>query len=270
MSYGDSEASPVNLNTACIDELCGVPGIGPTLARRIVSFRAENGPFSDPSELLRVPRIGSRIAARVSERVSVCGGSVAPGIDSPLPLSLGTFASPPPANVRLESVPPEVSSPPPAATPSIPSVDLVARIERRHRIGLAAVCVLATMTGLFGGYCLTQATQRPASGPVTQVVPVAKVEAEHREIRVELERQASNLSSTNAAIAKVAERQTAFEAETHASQARLTQDMTDLSERTKRAQARADGKVYKLGEAMKLIDWATSGGYATKATASLP
>ena len=46
--------------------------------------------------------------------------------------------------------------------------------------------------------------------------------------------------------------------------------MTELSERSRRAEARIDAKVYHLGEAMKLIDWATSGGYATKASANLP
>jgi competence ComEA-like helix-hairpin-helix protein len=282
LPYGDPEASPVDLNTACIDDLCSVPGIGPSLAQRIVSFRAENGPFSDPSELLRVPRIGSRIAARVSERVAIYGrtssapgsepGSESgsePGSESAIPHALGTFASPPPPNVTVEGDAPEPTIAPPPSVPA-PQVDVVARIERRHKAGLGVVCVLATMTGLFGGYCLTQATARHASGPVTQVVPVATVEAEHREIRVELERQAADLSSTTAAIAKVAARQTAFEAETHASQAHLTQDMSDLAERTRKAQARTEAKVYKLNEAMKLIDWATSGGYATKATASLP
>jgi competence ComEA-like helix-hairpin-helix protein len=267
LSFGDPEAMPVDLNSACIDELCAVPGIGPSLAQRIVSFRTEHGPFSDPSELLRVPRIGSRIAARVSERVAIYGGrSSTPASDAALPLSLAAFGSPPPANVKVESVAPE-SSGIPSAQPS--QVDFVARIERRHRLGLGVVCVLATMTGLFGGYCLTQ-TERPASVAATHVAPAAKVEAERREIRVELERQATDLSATTAAIAKVAERQTALEAETRAGQARLAQDMSDLSERTKRAQARSDSKVYKLGEAMKLIDWASSGGFATKATASLP
>src|SRR5580692_855023 len=85
LSYGDPEAMPVDLNSACIDELCAVPGIGPSLAQRIVSFRTEHGPFSDPSELLRVPRIGSRIAARVSERVAIYGGrSSTPASDAAL------------------------------------------------------------------------------------------------------------------------------------------------------------------------------------------
>ena len=91
----------VDLNSAGADDLCTVPGIGPTLAQRIISFRAEHGPFSDPSELAKVPRIGSRMAARLSERVSTYAR--VSGSDPSLPLALGTFGCPPPANVTIES-----------------------------------------------------------------------------------------------------------------------------------------------------------------------
>ena len=77
------------------------------------------------------------------------------------------------------------------------------------------------MTGLFGGYCLTQATNHGASGAQTQVVPAAQV-AENQEMRAQLERPAADLSSTTAAVTKVAARQTAFETETHAEQTRVT------------------------------------------------
>jgi competence ComEA-like helix-hairpin-helix protein len=267
-------AKVVDLNAAGVDDLSSLPGIGPTLAQRIISFRAEHGPFSDASELAKVPRIGSRIAARVSERVSAFGRL--PGSDPALPLSLGTFGCPPPANVTIESSRQElapandkVEEPTAKATPASTEVvsRVVSRMERRHRLGLAAVCVLASMTGLFGGYCLSQSTNHAAAAPVARV---AQVEAEHQDMRARLDRQAADLSSTTAAVSKVAIRQTAFETETHTAQARVTQEVMDLSERTRRAQAKTDARVYRLGEAMKLIDWATSGGYATKASADLP
>jgi competence ComEA-like helix-hairpin-helix protein len=262
----------VDLNEADVEDLSSLPGIGPTLAQRIVSYRAEYGPFSDASELVKIPRIGSRIAARLSERVSAFGRL--PGSDPALPLSLGTFGCPPPANVTIESSSRELTPAPandkvekPAAKASPASTEIVSRMERRHRLGLAAVCVLASMTGLFGGYCLSQSTNHAAVAPMARV---AQVEAEHQGIRAQLDRQAADISSTTAAVSKVVTRQAAFETETHAAQARVTQDVMDLSERTRRAQAKTDSKVYRLGEAMKLIDWATSGGYATKASADLP
>jgi competence protein ComEA len=46
--------APIDLNRADADELATIPGIGPTLAERIVVFRAANGPFTSPDELLDV------------------------------------------------------------------------------------------------------------------------------------------------------------------------------------------------------------------------
>ena len=50
----------VNINTADEAELMALPGIGETLARRIVAYRSENGFFADPEELLAVPGIGEK------------------------------------------------------------------------------------------------------------------------------------------------------------------------------------------------------------------
>ena len=50
----------VNLNTASPYLLSYVAGIGPVLARNIVSWRAQNGPFRSRAELLKVPRLGPK------------------------------------------------------------------------------------------------------------------------------------------------------------------------------------------------------------------
>ena len=50
----------VNLNTASPYLLSYVAGIGPVLARNIVSWRAQNGPFRSRTELLKVPRLGPK------------------------------------------------------------------------------------------------------------------------------------------------------------------------------------------------------------------
>ncbi|MGO0122766.1 helix-hairpin-helix domain-containing protein [Desulfothermobacter acidiphilus] len=55
-----SSGTKVNLNTASEAELQTLPGIGPTLARRIVEYRSKNGPFSSVDELAKVPGIGAR------------------------------------------------------------------------------------------------------------------------------------------------------------------------------------------------------------------
>lgn len=58
---------PVDLNHAGVDELAGLPGIGPTLAARIVAAR----PFAHVDELLRVEGIGPRRLADLRSRAYV-------------------------------------------------------------------------------------------------------------------------------------------------------------------------------------------------------
>jgi comEA protein len=48
----------INVNTASVDELVSLQGIGPVLAQRIVDFRKDNGDFKDESDLIKVKGIG--------------------------------------------------------------------------------------------------------------------------------------------------------------------------------------------------------------------
>ena len=50
----------VNVNTASKHLLTYVSGLGPALAKNIVDYRTENGPFQSRKELLRVPRMGAK------------------------------------------------------------------------------------------------------------------------------------------------------------------------------------------------------------------
>ncbi len=50
----------LNLNTATIQQLDALPGIGPVLAQRIVEFREKRGGFRRVEELLAVPGISER------------------------------------------------------------------------------------------------------------------------------------------------------------------------------------------------------------------
>ncbi|MDR0396151.1 MAG: RNA-binding transcriptional accessory protein [Oscillospiraceae bacterium] len=50
----------VNLNTASASLLGYVAGIGPALARNIVSYRDENGAFTNRKQLMKVPKLGEK------------------------------------------------------------------------------------------------------------------------------------------------------------------------------------------------------------------
>lgn len=61
----------IDLNTASAAELETLPGIGPVLAERVISWRSEHGPFSDVDQLQNVPGIGPAVLGQVRDRVRV-------------------------------------------------------------------------------------------------------------------------------------------------------------------------------------------------------
>lgn len=50
----------VNLNTASVQLLTYISGLGPQLAQNIVDYRNQNGPFNSRKDLLKVPRMGEK------------------------------------------------------------------------------------------------------------------------------------------------------------------------------------------------------------------
>ena len=51
---------PLNINTASVDDLCAIKGVGPKLAEKIIERRNAAGPFKGPSDLKKVHGIGKK------------------------------------------------------------------------------------------------------------------------------------------------------------------------------------------------------------------
>lgn len=62
----------VPINTATLEQLDSLPGIGPALAARIIQYREEHGPFKSIDDLLNVRGIGPALLAKIRPFVVCC------------------------------------------------------------------------------------------------------------------------------------------------------------------------------------------------------
>ncbi len=60
-----------NINTAKIDELCKLKGIGKSTAQKIIDYRTENGAFKSVEDLLYIKGIGEKTLAEFKDSICV-------------------------------------------------------------------------------------------------------------------------------------------------------------------------------------------------------
>ena len=70
-SEGVSSDGMVNINTAGIEELDTLPGIGPAIAQRIIDYRQLNGAFKSIDEIQNVRGIGAKKFENLKSRIKI-------------------------------------------------------------------------------------------------------------------------------------------------------------------------------------------------------
>ena len=67
-----AETGPtININTAGVEELTQLTGVGQKYAERIVNYRTENGPFKAPEDIMLVAGIGRKTFEANKDRIVV-------------------------------------------------------------------------------------------------------------------------------------------------------------------------------------------------------
>ena len=62
---------PININTAREKELIELPRIGPAMAKRIIQYREDNGPFQTKNDIMNVKGIGEKTFAKLENLISI-------------------------------------------------------------------------------------------------------------------------------------------------------------------------------------------------------
>lgn len=69
--FAHAEPATININTANVETLASLDGIGQSKAEAIVAYRDANGPFQSSDDLTNVKGIGERTVEKNAKRMTV-------------------------------------------------------------------------------------------------------------------------------------------------------------------------------------------------------
>ena len=70
-SAPEAPTGKININTATVEELDKLPGIGPSIAKAIIDYRTANGPFKTIEDINNVKGIGDALFAKIKDSITV-------------------------------------------------------------------------------------------------------------------------------------------------------------------------------------------------------
>jgi competence protein ComEA len=71
VSNGNLENGKININTASLEELDKIPGVGPITAQKIIDYRESNGGFNALEDLKNIDGIGEKTFANFKDKIDI-------------------------------------------------------------------------------------------------------------------------------------------------------------------------------------------------------
>jgi competence protein ComEA len=69
--FAYAEPAQIDINTATVEVLASLDGVGEAKAQAIVDYRTENGPFQSADDLTAVNGIGERTLEKNADRLTI-------------------------------------------------------------------------------------------------------------------------------------------------------------------------------------------------------